>query len=141
MKTQGHVTIIPLSLDGSIPQGFIGHIQSTKVDPGSIALADLLPGLAKRDVSFVIDLIINLLRRSGGFRAAEADFELILPFVGKASNDQVAMLLTVAAENSQVLHATKVARTYLPPIIAEHGHLLTDDLRTKIDEVLARYAQ
>lgn len=30
-----------------------------------------------------------------------------------------------------------LARTYLPPIIAEHGQLLTDDVRKTIDEVLA----
>lgn len=42
------LTIIPLSLDGSIPPGFIGHIQSTKVKSGSIELANLLPGLGKK---------------------------------------------------------------------------------------------
>ena len=134
------VTIIPLSLDGAIPPGFIGHIQSTKVEPGAITLANLLPGLGKKDVSFVIDVVTKIIEKSGSYRGAEADFVLILPFIGKASNDEIVRLLNVSASNGQVLHASKVAREFLPPIMARHGHLLDADVREKIEGVLERYA-
>jgi hypothetical protein len=134
------VTIIPLSLDGSVPPAFIGHIQSTRVEAGSIALRDLLPGLAKLDVAFVIDLIVEKISRSGSFRGAEANFALIVPFVGKASDDQMLKLLRVSLDNGQVLHASQVARQFMPPILRSHGHLLGEDERAKLEGVLAEYA-
>jgi hypothetical protein len=37
------MTIIPLSIDGALPPGFLAHIQSTKIDPAAPAIRDLLP--------------------------------------------------------------------------------------------------
>jgi len=51
------LTIIPLSTDGSIPQGFFGHIQSTKIDPNKPTRQNLVPGIAKHSVPFLIDAI------------------------------------------------------------------------------------
>src|SRR5208283_3389098 len=79
--------IIPLSLDGSIPQGFIAHIQSTKVDPDNIQMASLFPGLAKKDVCFVIDALIDIIKGSGNYRSAEANFESINPYIDKATDE------------------------------------------------------
>ena len=56
-----NMTIIPLSTDGAIPAGFIGHIQSTYINPEAPKLVSLLPGLAKRDVRFVIDGLISII--------------------------------------------------------------------------------
>jgi hypothetical protein len=39
------MTIIPLSIDGALPPGFLAHIQSTKIDPVAPEIRDLLPGL------------------------------------------------------------------------------------------------
>src|ERR1019366_5615248 len=58
------IPIIPLSADGAIPEGFIAHIQSTKIDPEAPKLLGLLPGLAKRDVSFLIDALIPIISES-----------------------------------------------------------------------------
>lgn len=135
------VAIIPLSLDGTVPQGFFGHIQSTKVEAGQINLSQVLPGIAKRNAAFVIDLIIGIIGGSGSFRSAEANFALILPFVGKATNEQVATLLNVSAGNGQVLHANLVASKYLPPLMESHGHLVDEETRSEILHVLARYAK
>lgn len=131
------VTIIPLSVDGAIPQGFIAHIQSIKIDPKNVSLSSLLPGLAKRDVSFVIETVTGMLRRSSTFRGAEADFQLIAPYLPKATKAQMIELLNVASQNSQVLHATRCVREYLPPIFESHGRFLDDTTRSKIAAVLA----
>src|SRR3954464_12981607 len=40
------MTMIPLSLDGSIPQGAINHIQSTLLQGGRATYEQILPGLA-----------------------------------------------------------------------------------------------
>lgn len=134
------LAIIPLSLDGSIPPGFISHIQSTKVQPGKIEIGSLLPGLAKKNVGFVIDFTIEKIKRSGSFRSAEANFALILPMVGKATNEQILKLLKVSRANSQVLHASQVAHEFLPPLIKSHGHLLDAEDLAELEKVVEQYA-
>src|SRR3982074_3514152 len=40
------ITVIPLSIDGSTPQGAISNFQSTIIDPNAPVYANILPGLA-----------------------------------------------------------------------------------------------
>jgi hypothetical protein len=39
-----NITTIPLSIDGSVPQGFLAHIQSTRIDPELPSYPNLIPG-------------------------------------------------------------------------------------------------
>lgn len=133
------MTIIPLSTDGAIPQGFIAHIQSTRIDPASPKFTDLLPGVAKHNVAFVIDKLIAKVSESRSFRGAEANFELILPYVGKATKEQIVQLLTASADNQQVCHASLCATKYLPPLVASHGNLMQKAKLTELQSVLAQY--
>ena len=133
------ITIIPLSTDGSIPQGFIGHIQSTKIDPKAPKLVDLLPGVAKHDVKFVINKLIPMIATSGDFRGAEANFEQILPYIDMASQEQVVELLNVSTANKQICHASLCAMKYLPPIFESHGKFVKADTRKELAEVLKQY--
>lgn len=133
------ITIIPLSTDGSIPEGFIGHIQSTKIDPAAPKLPDVLPGLAKHDIKFVIDALISIIGESGNYRGAEANFQLILPYLDKATKEQIVSLLNTSLKNDQVCNAGLCATTYLPPLLASHGKYMTEHERTELAEVLKRY--
>jgi hypothetical protein len=133
------MTIIPLSTDGAVPRGFISHIQSTKIDPVAPEYADLLPGVAKHDVSFVIDKLVTKIGNSGSFRGAEANFELVLPYIGKASRKQIVDLLNVSTDNGQVCHASLCATSYLPPLVKSHGKFMAKDKRKELEGVLARY--
>lgn len=134
------MTIIPLSMDGSIPLGAISHIQSTRIENNRPTLRQLLPGLAYRDVSFVIDKVTRIIEQSGNFRAAESNFELILPYLPKATDAQIVTLLDASQQNGQVCHASLCARDYLPPLMRSHGHLLTQAKRQNLEETLAQYA-
>lgn len=134
------VTIIPLSLDGTIPQGFLAAIQSTKIDPTRyIDPASFLPGLMRRDESFAIDAMINVVAQAGSYRGAEHNFEQLLPHLPKANDGQIVRLLRVSAENDQVHHAGLCAKNYLPPLMKSHGHLLDDETRDKLAGVLKVY--
>jgi hypothetical protein len=133
------MTIIPLSTDGSIPQGFITHIQSTKIDPAAPTYRDLLPGVAKHDVSFVIDKLVAKIGKSRNYRGAEANFELILPYIDKANREQVVDLLNVATDNEQVCNAALCATQYLPPLVKSHGEFMDKDKLKELEGVLARY--
>jgi hypothetical protein len=133
------MTIIPLSIDGARPPGFLAHIPSTKIDPAAPAIRDLLPGLAKHDVAFVIDKLVAKVGKSGGFRNSEATFELILPYIGRAKAEQIVELLNVSTANKQVCHASLCAKKYLPPLVASHGKFMKSETRKELEEVLAQY--
>ncbi|MBU2851189.1 toll/interleukin-1 receptor domain-containing protein [Acidithiobacillus ferrivorans] len=134
------MAIIPLSIDGTIPPGFIGNIQSTRVDPNTLWLNDLIPGLAKHDFNFTFGLMLNTLARSRSFRGAEEDFRPVLPYLNRLSPEQAVQLLRVSIGNGQVLHADLCATQYLPPLARAYGHLLTREEYETLNSVLSRYA-
>lgn len=119
-----NLTIIPLSIDGSVPQGFFSHIQSTRVTPENITIESLLPGLIKHDFTLGMNIIINIIERSSSFRGAEANFRLILPYLDKVQDPQMTKLLNAVRQNPQVHHAGKCASDYIPPLLRLKGHLL-----------------
>jgi hypothetical protein len=119
------MTTIPLSIDGSIPQGFAGNIQSTKIDPANLSLQNLLPGIINANFEWGIDLISKSIAGSRSFRGAEANFQQLLPYIDLLSPEQGKEILEIAIVNDQVHHAGLCASEYLPPIMAKHGHLLS----------------
>lgn len=84
-----NMTIIPLSIDGSIPRGFLGHIQSIKIDPEAPQQNVSYPAIAKRDASSLIDMLIEIIAKSVSYRDAESNFKDIWPFLPKATDDQI----------------------------------------------------
>lgn len=135
------MTIIPLSLDGTIPQGFISSFQSVKVDPERVTLHDLIPGFVKHDFARGVEILTDLVGRSGSFRGAEANFEAILPYIPRMTDEQIKLLLERSADNGEIHHANLCARRYLPPLLKSHGHLLSKKIRMVLAEACAQYAK
>jgi TIR domain len=133
------ITIIPLSIDGSIPLGAISHIQSTLIDPNAPVYGNVVPGLALNHVSFLINALTQIISSSGNYRTAESNFELVIPHLPRATDQQIIELLNVAQRNNQVCNAGRCAVHYLPPLMASHGHLLDPQVRASLKETLARY--
>ncbi|HSP50323.1 MAG TPA: hypothetical protein VLN61_09090 [Pseudolabrys sp.] len=133
------VTFVPLSTDGSLPQVFIAYIQSTKIDSNAPKFTDLLSGLAKRDMKFVIDALISLIDTFKSFRGAEANFELILPYIDKAVKEHIVELLNVSTVNKQICHAGLCATKSLPPFFATHGKFMKIETCKDLADVLKQY--
>ncbi len=131
--------ILPLSLDGTVPTGFIGNIQSAKVDPAKILLSDIIPGFLKRDFLIGIELAMPQLGRSNNYRGAEENFQLILPHVPRMTDNQITTLLEMAAENGQVYGASRCARDHIPPLLESHGHFLPPETLTFLNDACARW--
>lgn len=134
------MTMIPLSIDGSIPQGFIGHIQSTLIENLTPTYQKIFPGLAAHDVHFTISAITEIIARSGNFRRAEANFAMILPYLNRATDQQVVDLLNVSYQNKQICHAGLCARDYLPALFRSHEQYLQPEVRADLSQILAQYA-
>jgi hypothetical protein len=133
------ITVIPLSIDGSIPLGALNHIQSTLINPNAPTYANILPGLALNDVHFLISALTQVISRSGNYRSAESNFDLVVPYLPRATDQEIVELLNVAQRNDQIANAGRCAVHLLPPLMASHGHLLDPQVRAALQETLARY--
>jgi hypothetical protein len=80
-----------------------------------------------------------MVAQSHSYRNAESNFDLIAPYLNRATDAQIVELLTVSFRNSQVYDAAKCAKIYLPPLLKSHGHLLDREVRAVLREALARY--
>jgi translation initiation factor 6 (eIF-6) len=117
------MTIIPLSIDGTVPPGFMAHIQSRRIEAGNVSQAILLAGIAKHDPKVAIDGIIKRIRASPSYAATEDRFDLLHPYLDQASEKQIAALLEAAVENPQIRH-TRAIQPALRELLKSHGHLL-----------------
>lgn len=134
------MTTIPLSIDGSVPQGFAGNIQSTKIDPENVFLNDLLPGIIKANYEWGIGLIFRSIANSRSYRGAEANFGPLLPYIDSLTPTLGKEILEIAINNNQIHHAGLCASEYLPPIMEKHGNLLSKENHEFLAKVLERYA-
>ncbi len=133
------VTIVPLSLDSTLPPGFLSAYQAISLSPGQVALADLLPLFFAHDFNLGVEMTTRIIAGSKSFRGAEENFQLMLPYLTRLSDGQVKALLQCAADNDQIHHASLCAREYLPPLVKSHGKFLAPKTRSKLNKVLQLY--
>ncbi|MDM8564248.1 toll/interleukin-1 receptor domain-containing protein [Candidatus Halobeggiatoa sp. HSG11] len=119
------MTIIPLSIDGSVPQGFASNIQSTKIDPENVYLDNLLPGIIKADFEWGIGLIFKIIAESESYYGAEINFKRLLPYIDKLSPEQGKEILEISIKNSQIYNCTLCKSKYLTPIMLKNRSLLS----------------
>ena len=134
-----NIAIIPLSLDGSVPRGFIEIKQSVRIPTTYYDLLDLLaPGFVKHDQTWAINMFIEKLRVSETFRQAEANLRRISPYIDKISNEQGVQILRYSIRNDQIHHAFDCATKLLPPFLKKFGDMLDpfdkDFLSEKVEE-------
>lgn len=121
--------IIPLSIDDSVSQGFISYLQSNIIDANKDLLGYLLPGLMEHNPKQATDGIIRWIGRSSSYKGAEANFQLLLPYISKLTDEQILTLLELSANNKQVHNSGLCATEYIPPLLKSHGHLLSTEKR------------
>jgi hypothetical protein len=133
------ITIIPLSIDGTIPMAFMSKYQATRINIERPMIRDLMPGLLKYNKFDGLNIMIELLGASGSFRTAEANFELLLPYINDLTEIQVKELFKRIRENGQVHHAALCASQYIPQLLRQYGSLISKDDFNFLKEVCAQY--
>jgi TIR domain len=118
------VCIIPLSLDGSIPPGFLKKIQSSKIDPERPKIEDLLPAFIKYDKKLANKVLIETIKSAPNYRSAEIYCQLIKPILDELSDDEAAVLIEACKENGQVYDAVGCAQTFFPLLRQKFKHLI-----------------
>ena len=118
------VCIIPLSLDGSIPPGFLSKIQSSRIDPERPKIEDLLPAFIKYDKKLANRVLIDTIKSAPNYRSAESYCQLIKPILDELSDNEVAILIEACEENGQVYDAVWCAQAFFPLLRQKFKHLI-----------------
>lgn len=115
-----HVLVVPLSLDGTTPYGFIEHLQSKRVHKGNLASV-LEEVLYRKRPRQMIPAQIDRVRSAGSFRGAEALVQPLIPHFALFSDEDVDAFVRAAAGNSEVWSAGRCASEYIPEFVRVNG--------------------
>jgi len=129
------ITIVPLSIDGAIPPGFMTHIQAKRYEPGNNNDAVIFAGLANHDPTFAIGLMIDRLSLARSFATAEYWFGLLRPHFARASEQQLVDILKAAASNNQISGAW-ACRDGLRQLFERFGNRLSEGDQNYLDQKL-----
>jgi hypothetical protein len=131
--------VVPLSLDGTIPMGFLGYMQSARVYPAYIGLTDIAPALLKGKTTKGLSTLIELIGASYNYRDAEKNFAVIFPVLHELNLEQGKRLLELSHSNNQIHHAGLCAKNYVPKALALFGHLISVEQRKLLVSTCNRY--
>jgi hypothetical protein len=83
-----------------------------------------VPGFAKHNVEWAMDIVITYVCGGADFRGAEARFRVLLPYQEQLTEEQGLRLLGGCHDNGQIHHAARCAREYLPIFVERYGQNL-----------------
>jgi hypothetical protein len=123
------VLIIPLSIDGTMPYGFISHIQCQRIPASGLDPDMLLHAVAGKWPSLGIDILLDRVdRRAKDFRDAEKTIEPVVPYFKHFSNDQATRFARMAVDNAQIWLAKLCRERYLPEFLKTHSMTIPPSL-------------
>jgi hypothetical protein len=115
------VVIAPLSLDGTIPFGFISHLQSRRVPADGITADVLVEPLARKLPRQILPILIYRAGEAGDFRSAEAHMQSLLPLFKLFTPQEAQSLAAASVENGQIWFAQKCREDFLPEFLRIQG--------------------
>lgn len=126
------VLIIPASLDGTIPGGFLGALQARLLpDPADPAF--FRDSIAGRFPRTVVGVLIDALEEAGSWRGAEALFRPLLPYLSQLTPAEATRIAKASAENSEIWDAGLCRSVYLPDFLAKNRHQIPQALQDALD--------
>jgi len=111
------VLIIPFSLDGTTPFGFISHLQGKILPDNFIPFGPVIDPIVKRFPNEMIPRVISRLVNSPGWRYSEALMGILLPHFSKLTDQQVYDVTEGAIKNYEVWSAADCLNIYLPKFV------------------------
>jgi hypothetical protein len=115
------VLTMPLTIDGTIPFGFISHLQSGRIPGGGITRELLVEPLAKRFPRKILPALIRIAGGAGSFRLAEAQMRPLVPLFRLFTAEEAQALAEAVIGNGQVWLASRCQSEYLPEFIRAQG--------------------
>lgn len=127
------VLVVPLSLDGTMPYGFIEHLQGITVGRGNLD-AVLEEVLYRKRPRQMIPAQIGRVRSAGSFRGAEAAVLPLVPHFAQFTDQEVDDFARAAAGNNEVWDAGLCASKYIPEFVKLNGSRLS---QAAVNELLS----
>jgi hypothetical protein len=122
-----NVVIVPISIDGTIPFGFMSHVQSRPISSDGVTRELLVEPLVKRFPRKIVPGLIRTVGEAPNFRGAEARMRPLVPLFGLFTADEAQALAEAAVGNGQVWSAHRCRTEYLPEFIRLQGHNIAPD--------------
>ena len=124
------VVIVPLSIDGTTPSGFLSQFQSGPIRGERIARELLVKPLAKRFPRTILPGLIQIARKTGTFRKAEQAMDALEPCFPLFTAAEAQALAEASVRNSQIWSASLCRDRYLPEFIrVQRSNLEPETLR------------
>lgn len=127
------VLFIPLSIDGTVPFGFISHIQGKPIPPNGNLSSLLIEPIIDCFPHDIIPTLISHLAGARSFRRAE---ELMLPLVHhfeKFNDDEISTFASESIDNIQIWDAADCRMEYLPAFLELHRTRIATDKRAALE--------
>ena len=138
--SRDNICIIPLSLDGTIPPGFLKKFQSSKLNSEQIGIQDFLPAFLKSDLRMAIAILLNLLKAVKFYRGAEYLTNQIRPYLKQLKDFEIKKLVLTCKENDQIYDAGGCASTFLPLLIQAFPTHIDQETRKFFEEKIKQYS-
>ena len=124
------VAIAPLSLDATIPFGFLSHLQSRRIPAGGITRDLLVEPLAGRFPRRILPGLIRIVGDARSFHSAEATMRPLVEYFPIFTPAEAQALAKASVGNGQIWFARRCRGEYLPELIRIQGaNLCPETLR------------
>jgi TIR domain-containing protein len=114
---RGKVLIIPLSIDGTVPYGFISHLQCHRIPSTGVDPQIFLDAVGRKWPTVVIEVLLKPVAKAGSFRHAEELIKPLVPYFERFSKDQATRFAHMAVDNGQIWDAYLCREKYLPQFL------------------------
>jgi hypothetical protein len=125
------VLIIPLSIDGSMPYGFISHLQGVRVHNEDEISQEILNVLLRKRPRISIPEWIKQVADARSFRGAEAVVEPLVEHFPNFTKEEAVTFAKAALGNGQVWDASLCKTEYLPTFKKSNWKYLSKALRAE----------
>ncbi len=130
IASRPEVKIAPLSIDETIPFGFLSHLQSGRISSDGVTRKLLVEPLARHFPRTIIPYLIRVAGQAGSFRLAEAEMRPLVPLFGLFTIEEAQALAEAAIRNGQIWSARQCRDEFLPEFIRVQGsNLKAETLR------------
>ena len=111
------VAIIPLSIDGTMPFGFISHLQGKRIPIEGVTEPLIIPTLTKKIPRKIIPIMISKVAAASSFRSAEAAMKPLVPLFNVLDDQELDVLVGACIHNYEVWDASLCQGEYIPELI------------------------
>lgn len=122
VASRSEVRIAPLSIDGTLPFGFMEHVQSSRIGRSGVTRELLVMPLAHQQPRVFLPALIKIAVAAGAWRTAERRMRPLVPLFPQFTANEAQTLAEGAVDNDQVWSASECRTEHLPEFIRVQGH-------------------